>query len=636
VETEAEARAAIAQLRAEDKGHACFVVRERLPERLASAAPPGGTPPDGTTALRTHVRTSGANAHLADVLLQHHFLASTLDAAQSAAADAPPLARIVTPTGEWVDARGLLNGGSQQEATSPVASRLGRQEQLEAARQQRDAAAATCQKRQEAVDAATAALQAIDLHPYREAVRSAEQTLRQAEKEWERVQYEQETLADRRDELQERRATLEAEQAALAERIDELRAEVQDVQDTVDRLQAQYADASTALDAAEDRERTAVEAYSDANVAAVEARNRLQNLERDHTRTQERIATIDRQQAQRAESIASLKATIEDALDTQTTLDERIDDLREDRQAYEDAVDAAADAVHDAKAEIADVESELRRLRDEREQAVRQENDAAVRRAEIETRIEDLVESTQDDIGRNLVDNPASLPDDFDATAVEENVRSLRGRINAIGSVNALALDEYASEKERLDFLEEQQADLAAAEEKVLETIQEINTTASERFFETFDAIQESFGILFTELFGEGASAELQLEDPGDPLDTAIEIVAQPRGKRPVTLSQLSSGEKTLTAIALLFAIYLVKPSPFCILDEVDAPLDDANVERFMHLVRRFEDDTQFILVTHNQRTMALADRLYGVTMEEQGISTLVGVAFDEAVEMAG
>jgi chromosome segregation protein len=128
----------------------------------------------------------------------------------------------------------------------------------------------------------------------------------------------------------------------------------------------------------------------------------------------------------------------------------------------------------------------------------------------------------------------------------------------------------------------------------------------------------------------------LKLEEPDNPLDTAIDVIAQPKGKRPVTLEQLSSGEKTLTAIALLFSIYLVKPSPFCILDEVDAPLDDANVERFMSLIRRFEGDTQFILVTHNQRTMALADRMYGVTMEDQGVSKLVGVEFDEAVEMAG
>jgi chromosome segregation protein len=123
------------------------------------------------------------------------------------------------------------------------------------------------------------------------------------------------------------------------------------------------------------------------------------------------------------------------------------------------------------------------------------------------------------------------------------------------------------------------------------------------------------------------------LVDEADPLESAIEVFARPRGKRPSVLAQLSGGEKTLTAIALLFAIYLVKPSPFCILDEVDAPLDDANVTRFMHLIRKFSETTQFILVTHNKRTMEAADRMYGVTMQEQGVSSLVGVRFEEALE---
>ncbi|PSQ83082.1 MAG: hypothetical protein BRD30_13355 [Bacteroidetes bacterium QH_2_63_10] len=192
-----------------------------------------------------------------------------------------------------------------------------------------------------------------------------------------------------------------------------------------------------------------------------------------------------------------------------------------------------------------------------------------------------------------LPEAPEEISVDFDEEAAQSEVKRLRGTINALGDVNPLALEEYEEEKERLDFLQEQQADLEEAEDTLLDTIQEINSTAAARFFETFDQIKDSFGDIFTELFGEGASAELKLEDPDDPIDSPIEIVAKPRGKRPVTLDQLSSGEKALTATALLFAIYLVKPSPFCVLDEVDAPLDDANVERFMSLVRRFEDDTR-------------------------------------------
>src|SRR5690606_14630627 len=226
------------------------------------------------------------------------------------------------------------------------------------------------------------------------------------------------------------------------------------------------------------------------------------------------------------------------------------------------------------------------------------------------------------------------IPDDFDERSARSRVGELRQSLRSLGGVNELALEAYEEEKERLDFLMQQQEDLERAERTLLETIREINTTASERFLETFELIRSNFQRIFTDLFGAEAAADLELEDPNDPLESAIEIKARPRGKRPSTISQLSGGEKTLTAIALLFGIYLVKPSPFCILDEVDAPLDGANVERFMRLIRQFAADAQFILVTHNKLTMQAADRLYGITMQEQGVSRLVGVRFDEAVRI--
>jgi chromosome segregation protein len=261
-----------------------------------------------------------------------------------------------------------------------------------------------------------------------------------------------------------------------------------------------------------------------------------------------------------------------------------------------------------------------------------------VKVAEVQTRAEDLVEHIRQEFRAFLPSAIASgeieIPEDFDERAARAEVAEMRTEVRSLGAVNELALESYEEEKERLDFLTKQRADLELAEEKLLETIREINITASRRFFETFEEIRINFQRLFVDLFGKEAAADLVLENPDDPLETAIEINARPRGKRPSTISQLSGGEKTLTAIALLFGIYLVKPSPFCILDEVDAPLDDANVERFMRLIREFSRETQFILVTHNKRTMEGADRLYGITMQEQGVSRLVGVKFDEAVEM--
>jgi len=632
VPSDAEARSAIQRLRETDNGQASFFVLDRLPDAVP------GTPPDGTRPLRESVRTvDEAYAPLADALLQNAYLTDSLDAATDAAArvnDRP--VRIFSTTGEWVDGRGILRGGSQQSSASPVASRLGRREQLEQARQQLEALEREVDAQQSAVDDAREALEQIDRASAEADLEDAQDALSDASSQLDRVRYERETIDERREEMQARIQELAEELDAGSERVDTLREDVEETADDVERLRARRSEAEKALAEAEETERRAVDAFSEANVAAVQARNRLQNLERDLERTRSQIEDIDRQSEQRAEDIAELTDAIEATMDRQSELSASIEAAREERDAREARVDAAQATLKKTKSAIEDVERRLRSLRQDREAAVKAENEAAVRLAEIGTRMQDLIESVEEDHERDLVTDPVGIPDDFDVEESEREVQSLRSKIRRLGDVNPLALEEYEEEKERLDFLTEQQEDLEEAEQTLLETIEEINATAAERFFDTFDQIKNSFSKIFTELFGSGASAELMLEDADDPLDSAIDVIAQPKGKRPVTLEQLSSGEKTLTAIALLFSIYLVKPSPFCILDEVDAPLDDANVERFMSLIRRFEDDTQFILVTHNQRTMALADRMYGVTMEEQGVSKLVGVQFDEAVEMAG
>ena len=633
VPTVEEARAAVDRLREADEGQTSFLVLDRLPD-----TPPSASSPEDAVPLREAVRTMDpAYEPLADVLLHDCYLVDTLDEAEALAesAQAPAgSARIFARTGEWVDARGVLRGGSRQEDVSPAASRLGRREQLQRAREQHATLQAACEEQESAVEEAEAALDEIDLAAHESAVEDAESALAEAEQRLERLRYERESTEERRAELRERLDEIEEELADHESRVQDLQEKVEAAEATVAQRRQERAEAEDALAAAEEREREAVDAFSEAQVAAVEARNRVENLEQDLERAREQIDELDRQTGERTATLEDLEVTIEEALDTQAELDEQIEAVREERESHDQSVAAAEEALQETKSEIEEVESRLRTIRREREAALEQKNEAAVGLTKVETRTQDLLESMKADFDRDLAEDPVSVPDDFDEGEAQSEVKSLRGTLNAFGDVNPLALEEYEEERERLDFLQEQKTDLEEAEDTLLDTIQEINAKASERFMETFDEIKESFGTIFTELFGEGASAKLQLEDPDDPIDSAIEIVAKPRGKRPVTLDQLSSGEKALTATALLFSIYLVKPSPFCVLDEVDAPLDDANVERFMDLVRRFEDDTQFILVTHNQRTMDLSDRMYGVTMEEQGVSKLVGVEFDEAAQL--
>ena len=212
---------------------------------------------------------------------------------------------------------------------------------------------------------------------------------------------------------------------------------------------------------------------------------------------------------------------------------------------------------------------------------------------------------------------------------VELEIEQANKKLNFVGEVNALALEEYDEENERLQFLMKHRADLLNSEAKLLDAIREINETATKQFNTIFEQININFSRVFKEFFEEGDGA-LLLEEDVDPLEANIEISVRPKGRKPQTIALMSSGEKSLTAISLLFSIYLVKPSPFCILDEVDAPLDDVNIGRFSRAIKRFSDDTQFIIVTHNKRTMEVLDSIYGITQEEAGVSKIVSVDFKQ------
>jgi len=203
--------------------------------------------------------------------------------------------------------------------------------------------------------------------------------------------------------------------------------------------------------------------------------------------------------------------------------------------------------------------------------------------------------------------------------------------IERLGPINMLAIEEHEEESKRLQFLTAQRDDLTRARDDLLSAIRQINRMAKQLFMDTFEKVRVNFRETFGALF-EGGECDVWLEDPEDPLESDIEILASPRGKRTQRIHLLSGGERALTALALLFAIYLVKPSPFCVLDEVDAPLDEANIVRFVLMLQKFKADTQFIVITHNPRTMEAADWIYGVTMEEAGISTVVGVRLDEVL----
>jgi chromosome segregation protein len=277
-----------------------------------------------------------------------------------------------------------------------------------------------------------------------------------------------------------------------------------------------------------------------------------------------------------------------------------------------------------------DTEQALRDRRQHKTRVEQQINDLRVELAQLEVRQQDLVERVRDELQINLVEayqTYTQQPCDWEAIRAE--IGELRGKIERLGNVNVEAIDEQKVLEERNEFLGRQVEDLNRSKAQLEQLIGRLNKDSRDKFVATFEQIRENFQQLFRKLFG-GGKADIILEEAEDVLDAGIEVIARPPGKETRSISLLSGGEKSMTALALLFAVFRTKPSPFCFLDEVDAALDEANNERFNLIIREFQADTQFVVITHSKRTMSIADSLFGITMQTQGVSKKISVRFDE------
>ncbi len=307
--------------------------------------------------------------------------------------------------------------------------------------------------------------------------------------------------------------------------------------------------------------------------------------------------------------------------------DELVEMYRE-KETIEQAVNEAEKDYYQARGNIDEVEKELRDFSHNREaidmllmELQNKLNDLKLQLTSVKERLS--VEFNID------LEEILKHQDDVEIEETEElrqKVIQIKDRLEKIGPINPMAMEAYNEIKQRHEFIIEQKDDLIKAKESLLSTITEIDQVAREAFLDSFYKIKENFIKVFRSLFTEEDDCDLKLTHPDDPLESSIDIIAKPKGKRPLTINQLSGGEKTLTATSLLFSIYLLKPAPFCIFDEVDAPLDDANIDKFNQIIKKFSVDSQFIIVTHNKRTMASTDVIYGITMVEQGISRVVPV----------
>jgi chromosome segregation protein len=373
----------------------------------------------------------------------------------------------------------------------------------------------------------------------------------------------------------------------------------------------------------------ALEDFNDVNLQMIQQQSRIAALKQELEFRYKQLIDLKSQIEDNRLQLEQALQQISESTVLLQTLDTVLADMIRNKEDEEKKLNDADQAYYLERNKLSEKETEIRHL-------IKQKENAEHILGEIKDRLNDLKLQLAGMKERLSVEFRINLDDIIDeartgemtAEELQEKADRMKKRLENLGEVNPTAVEAFQEMKRRYDFIVEQKTDLVNAKDTLLQTIQEVETTANQQFLETFGKVRENFQKVFKALFTEEDTADLVLENPENLAETGIDIVAKPKGKRPSSIQQLSGGEKTLTATALLFAIYLIKPAPFCILDEVDAPLDDANVGKFTNMIRQFSDNSQFIIVTHNKMTMSSVDVIYGVTMQEAGVSKLVPVDF--------
>ncbi|MFQ3575677.1 MAG: chromosome segregation protein SMC, partial [Cytophagales bacterium] len=367
----------------------------------------------------------------------------------------------------------------------------------------------------------------------------------------------------------------------------------------------------------------------------VQTSSKIESLNKEIEYKQQTLETS----IQRLQSLKSEQSKIEEEtkilLENTNLEDDHLIALYEEKENLENGLREAEVYYYKIRASIDELEKENKETFRKRENAdslimelQNTLNSSVVEFASVKER---LIVEFQIDIDQELEKNP-NIPEisENELSELKRRNESVKASIDKIGPINPMAMEAYQEINQRHQFITSQKNDLLEAKNILTQTISEIDEVAKTTFLEAFTNIRENFIKVFRSLFSDEDSCDLKLVNPNEPTESDIDIIARPKGKRPLTINQLSGGEKTLTAISLLFAIYLLKPAPFCIFDEVDAPLDDANIDKFNNIIRKFSSESQFIIVTHNKRTMASTDIIYGVTMVEQGVSRVVPVDLRE------
>ena len=373
--------------------------------------------------------------------------------------------------------------------------------------------------------------------------------------------------------------------------------------------------------------------FNEQNILFHQQENRVKSIEQEISYKQESLDQSGNRIESNAEELKKNEEESRLIAESTQSNDDTLIGMYAEKEEMEKGLNEAETEYYNTRGSIDRIEKELREVQHRRENIdtvlMQLHNELSENKLELNSVKERLSVEFKVDLDSILRHAPGQDQEgatDGDEEKLRNEVGRMRDRLDNMGPINPMAMEAYQEIKERNDFIVTQKEDLVKAKESLLNTISEIEGAASHTFMEAFNQVREHFKVVFRSLFNEEDDCDIKLTNPDDPLESDIDIIAKPKGKRPLTINQLSGGEKTLTATALLFSMYLLKPAPFCIFDEVDAPLDDANIDKFNNIIRNFSKDSQFVIVTHNKRTMTSTDVIYGITMVEKGISRVVPV----------
>jgi chromosome segregation protein len=535
---------------------------------------------------------------------------------------------LVSRDGKQLRSAYVLSGGS---VGSFEGKRIGKVKELHALRQQIATIDQKIAAEEEQLKEKQEALRALRQLNHRE-------QLQQLQRQLNAVNERYVSLSTRYEQKQQLLAQQEAQNHEMEEQRQMLQEEIEELIPTHERLKKEQEDLNGQLQVLEEEERSQSsrfaqisERYNALKLQTTQQQSRLESLVQEQDFRQSYLDTLRSRIKKNREELAQVQQEVLNFENDRQEKDDRLVEMYEEKQRLEAAVNEAERDYYKQRGDIDELEKKIREAARQRELQNHLIQQLQNRRNELKMSLLSVKERVSVEFNVEL-DTLPPPQEDLDPAVLEQEVSELKQKLDGFGAINPMAMEAYQEMKERYDFIQSQRQDLLEAKQSLLDTIDEAERVARENFLTTFEQIRLNFQKVFRSLFTQEDTCDLVLTDSENPLESPIEIIAKPKGKRPLTINQLSGGEKTLTAISLLFAIYLIKPAPFCIFDEVDAPLDDANIDKFTNIIREFSKDSQFIIVTHNKRTMAATDVMYGVTMlpEDPGVSKLVAVDMRE------